>query len=142
MSDDKDSQTEGVLTDLEYMRMSGRDRRILPRIQDRIYRVSIALNVMAWLGLVGALILFHYARPELMTGIHAYFNIEVREDWSQVHVGMLNMLLQACLIITLVSVVLNRQRSRRQTDRFGVNLVILAVIVVVSLLTLQITVDF
>ncbi|MDM7859919.1 hypothetical protein QTP81_04830 [Alteromonas sp. ASW11-36] len=142
MSDNKESQAQGVLTDLEYMRMSGRDRRTTPRIQDRIYRLSVALNIVAWLGLAGALVLFHYARPELMTGLHAYFNIEVREDWSQVHVDLLNILLQACLIITLISVILNRQRSRRQTDRFGVNLVILAVIVVVSLLTLQITVDF
>lgn len=140
MEEKSDQNLDGKMSEQEYMAMSGRDRRVQPRIQDLLYQVAIGLNALAWISLIAALVMFHYARPELITGLQSYMGVEGREYWSEHHVEMLNYLLQACLIMTLISIALNQKRSRRQDDHFRINLVILGVIVVVSLLTLQITV--
>ncbi|MBT0587626.1 hypothetical protein [Alteromonas oceanisediminis] len=132
----------GILSDAEYRQMSGRDRRELPRIQDRVYQVAVTLNILAWVALVAALVMFHFARPELVTGLQSFWGVDGRENWSKDHALALNYLLQGALVMTLVSLWLNRKRSRREHDHTGVNLFILVVIVIISLLTLQITVDF
>lgn len=132
---------KGKLTEEEYIKRSGRDRRVLPRAQDLLYRMAIGLNVIAWVLLIGALIMFHFARPELVIGLHNYLGVEARTEWSETHVIGLNALLQSCLVLTLFSMVLNQKRSRRQADRTGINLFILIAVVAVSLLTLQITVN-
>jgi hypothetical protein len=130
----------GKLTEEDYIKRSGRDRRVIPRAEDMLYRIAIGLNVLAWILLVGALVMFHFARPELVIGLHDYLGIESRTEWSDTHVIGLNALLKSCLVLTLVSMVLNQRRSRRQADRTGINLFILVAVVVISLLTLQITV--
>ena len=139
MNDPQLGESDGKISDLEYMLKSGRDRRQMPRIHDRVYQVSVALNVLAWLGLVGALIMFHFARPELITGFQEYLGVEGRDTWSEEHVDMLNYLLQSCLVLTLVSILISQKRSRRSEDSIGKNLFVLTAIVILSLLTLQIT---
>ena len=140
LTDNADDDSGGKLSEREYMQMSGRDRRSLPRLQDRVYQICVGLNILAWVSLAAALVMFHFARPEMITGLQAHFGIEVREYWSEHHVEMLNYLLQSCLVMTLVSIALNQRRSRREDDHFGMNLIVLGAIVVVSLLTLQITI--
>jgi uncharacterized membrane protein len=138
--DDLKDKAEGKLSENEYMSMSGRDRRLLPRIKDRLYQVSIAINVMAWLALIVALVVFHFARPDQIVGLQTYLGLERKESWSEHQVELLNYLLQSCLVMTLISIGLNQRRSRRQGDHFGINLIILGIIILISLLTLQITV--
>jgi hypothetical protein len=136
---DKEGDVEGQLDEQEYRVMSGKERRQRMRIHDRLYQISIGLNFLAWLALIVALGIFHYARPEMDTGLLRYIGIEIREYWSEHHVELLNAFLQMALVMTLFSLILNQRRSRRETDRFAINLFVLSGIIVVSLLTLQIT---
>ncbi|WP_240612691.1 hypothetical protein [Alteromonas flava] len=137
---DESPDEQGKISTAEYRKMSGRDRRERPRTEDRIYRLALGLNLLCWLGLVGALVLFHYARPELVTGVQEYLGLTVREDWSAELVSWLNWLLQLCLLLSLLSVWLGQRRSRRATDSIGISFIVLILIVVISFITLQITV--
>ncbi len=59
----------------------GHDRRKASRGKDRFYQIVVGLNIFAWALLVGSLILFHYARPEFITGVQNYWGIEGRDFW-------------------------------------------------------------
>nr|WP_136251987.1 hypothetical protein [Ningiella ruwaisensis] len=113
-----------------------RERRVIARERDAFYRLVIGLNAVGWLTLVMALVVFHYARPEFITGVQQYWNIEGREVWSQHHLERLLLLLQLCLALSLISIVLRARRNRRSSDRFGFNLIILSVISLVSLFSI------
>lgn len=117
----------------------GQDRRKASRGTNRFYQIVVGLNIFAWALLVGSLILFHYARPEFITGVQNYWGIEGRDFWSQDHLDDLLALLQICLFTTIVTIVLRSRRNRRKTDRFGVNILILLIISVTSLVTIYMT---
>ncbi|MGB3724395.1 MAG: hypothetical protein WA981_01395 [Glaciecola sp.] len=116
------------------------ERRQRSRQKDTLYRIMVGLNVLAWVLLVTALIMFHYARPEFITGVQSYWGIDGREVWSEEHLSSLLTLLQICLVTTIFTIVLRSRRNRRKTDRFGVNIMILLVISVVSLVTIYMAV--
>lgn len=116
------------------------NRRVIPRDKDGFYRFVVTVNFVSWLVLIGALIVFHFARPEMITGLQTYWGIEGRTTWSDEHVDMLVVLLQVCLGMTLVTMLLRSRRNRREDDNYGVNLFILAGISVISLITLNATV--
>ena len=90
--------------------------------------------------LIGALVVFHFARPEMVTGLQTYWGIEGRTTWSEEHVDALIMLLQLCLGMTLLTMLLRSRRNRRREDNYGVNLFILAGISMLSLFTLNVSV--
>lgn len=115
------------------------ERRKQSRQHDWLYRVVVGLNIVAWLVLISALVLFHYARPEFITGVQNYWEIDGRDFWSKEHLADLLSLLQICLFITVFTIALRSRRNRRKKDRFGVNILILFVILVVSLVTLYMT---
>ncbi|MFC3120738.1 hypothetical protein [Agaribacter flavus] len=112
------------------------DRRKKQRGQDKLYRFVVGLNIAAWSMLVCALLVFHYARPDFISGVQNYWGIEGREFWSETHLEYLLLLLQACLLMSLVALVLRSRRSRRKTDDFGYNLLVLLIITIVSLTTI------
>lgn len=116
------------------------DRRKISRQHDTFYRIVVGLNIVAWGLLIGALVLLHYARPEFITGVQNYWGIEGRDFWSQEHLADLLRLLQICLFITVFTIILRSRRNRRKTDRFGVNILILLTISIVSLVTIYVTV--
>lgn len=116
------------------------ERRLKNRKNDFLYQIVMGLNIVAWLLLIAALILLHYARPEFITGLQNYWGIEGREVWSEDHLDDLLTLLQICLFTTIVTIILRSKRNRRKTDRFGVNVMILLVISIASLVTLYMTV--
>ena len=122
------------------MKSDSHDRRVIPRNKDGFYRFIVTVNFISWLVLIAALIAFHFARPEMITGLQTYWGIEGRTTWSQDHVDILVLLLQICLGMTLVTMLLRARRNRREEDNYGVNLFILAGISVISLVTLNATV--
>ncbi|WP_296053120.1 hypothetical protein [uncultured Alteromonas sp.] len=115
----------------------GQERRKKSREQDTYYQVVVTLNSLAWLSLVICLILFHFARPEMVSGVQQFWGIEGRTSWAPQYIDALIMLLQGCLVTSLLTMFLRSRRNRRKTDRYGVNLFILAGISSLSLVTLN-----
>ncbi|MFT7260981.1 MAG: hypothetical protein ACI9MS_002853, partial [Glaciecola sp.] len=91
--------------------------------------------------LLVALILFHYARPEFISGVQKFWGVEGRLYWSKWHIDGLLATLQVCLSLSLISMILRVRRKRRKTDSFGVNLFILIGITIISLITIYTTID-
>lgn len=116
------------------------ERRTLAHHNDKLYRTMVALNIVAWLILVLALIVFHYARPEFITGVQTYWEIDGRTEWSKQHLRYLLWLLEICLVTTIVTLLIRRKRNRRKSDRVGINILILLFISFTSLITLYINV--
>ena len=115
------------------------DRRQTPASKEPLFRVMVILNVTAWFSLLAALVLFHYARPEFISGVQKFWGVEGRIYWSQDHVDGLLTTLQVCLGLSLTSMILRLRRNRRKTDSFGINLFILATITTLSLITIYTT---
>lgn len=115
----------------------GQERRKKSREQDTYYQVVVTLNSLAWLSLVICLILFHFARPEMVSGVQQFWGIEGRTSWAPQYIDALIMLLQGCLVTSLLTMFLRSRRNRRKSDRYGVNLFILAGISSLSLVTLN-----
>ena len=115
----------------------GQERRKKSREHDTYYRVVVTLNSLAWLSLMICLVLFHFARPEMVSGVQQFWGIEGRTSWSPAYIEALVSLLQACLLTSLLTMFLRSRRNRRKSDRYGVNLFILAGISSLSLVTLN-----
>ena len=115
------------------------DRRQTPASKEPLFRIMVILNIVAWFSLLAALILFHYARPEFISGVQKFWGVEGRIYWSEDHIDGLLATLQVCLGLSLVSMLLRFRRNRRKTDSFGVNLFILAAITIISLITIYTT---
>ena len=115
------------------------ERRSTPRSQTPFYKVMLALNIVGWVGMVVVLILFHYARPDFISGVQQYWGIKGDTSWSESHLSAMTIMLQICLVVTLVSIIMRARRNRRRSDSFGVNLIILFAIAVISLITLATT---
>ncbi|WP_414830365.1 hypothetical protein [Alteromonas sp. H39] len=116
------------------------ERRQIPRTQDGFYRAVLVANALAWLILVIALILFHFARPDFVSGVQQYWGVEGDTQWSQAYVDAMIAMLQICLGVSLLTMIMRARRNRRRDDNYGVNLFILAGISLISLLTLTINV--
>jgi hypothetical protein len=112
------------------------DRRKLLASKEFLFRLMVILNISAWISLVVALVLFHYARPEFISGVQKFWGIEGRVYWSKEHVSGLLTTLQVCLGLSLVSMVLRFRRNKRKADNFGVNLFILVTLAAISLVTI------
>lgn len=115
------------------------ERRSTPRSQTPFYKVMLALNIVGWVGMVVVLVLFHYARPDFISGVQQYWGIEGDTTWSESHLSAMTIMLQVCLIVTLVSIIMRARRNRRRSDSFGINLFILLAIAGISLITLATT---
>ena len=115
----------------------GEDRRKQSREKDTYYKVVITLNSLVWLALVVCLLLFHFARPEMVSGVQQFWGIDGRTSWSPEYMNALIRLLQVCLGASLITMFLRSRRSRRKEDNYGVNLFILAGISTVSLVTIN-----
>ncbi len=94
------------------------------------------LAITAWSCFVVALVLFHYARPELETGVARYFNLSVRDNWIVSLKVWLEGFLVLCCVFSLISMGINFRRLRRKGDRFQYNLIILLLVAVSFLLML------
>ncbi|GEA10286.1 hypothetical protein [Alteromonas sp. KUL49] len=111
------------------------DRRRAPKTRDAFYKVAISLNFMGWAGLVLTLILFHFARPDFVSGVQNYYGI-AGSGWSPEYVLAMTRTLQVCIGLSVLGMYMRSRRSRRKSDRFGANLFVLCGIAVMSLMSL------
>lgn len=98
------------------------DRRRGP---DLVRRLFGWLAVLAWLVFIAAIIVVHYARPELETGLIRYWELDIRQDWHPTLTAWLHYLLWGTAFLSGISLLLNRLRARRKEDRLHFNLVLL-----------------
>lgn len=113
-----------------------RNRRKYPRENDRFFQCMVFLNVLGWIVFLGALLVFHDARPEFVSGVQAFWGIEGRQGWSKTLTLYLAGLLLICLLISVTVLIMKRQRSRRDKDHFGINGYVLLITAVSSLIIL------
>lgn len=92
---------------------------------DLLCRAFAWLAIIAWLLFVLALVMAHYARPEMDTGLVRYWGIEVRTDWRPKLTLYLQYMLWATAAISGISLVLNYLRSRRRNDHLHLNIILL-----------------
>lgn len=98
------------------------DRRQGP---DLIRQLFSWMAILAWLVFIVAIVLIHYARPELDTGLVRYWQLDIRQDWHPQLTLWLHYLLWVTAGLSGVSLVFNRLRARRKEDRLHFNLVLL-----------------
>ena len=92
---------------------------------DLLCRAFAWLAIIAWLLFVLALVMAHYARPEMDTGLVRYWGIEVRTDWRPKLTLYLQYMLWATVALSGVSLLLNYLRSRRRNDHLHLNIILL-----------------
>lgn len=95
-----------------------------------IYSVRV-LSIISWLLFLIALVLSYYAAPEKSYGVVRYYNIEVRESWITPLAGYLYLVLWFCAFISYLSLIIDKFRTRRNTDSKQFNLVLLLTLTVV-----------
>jgi hypothetical protein len=96
----------------------------------------VFLNVLGWFVFIGALLVFHDARPEFVSGVQEFWGIEGRQGWSKTLTFYLACLLSLCLVISVTVLIMKRQRNRRDKDHFGINGYVLLLTAVSSLIIL------
>lgn len=101
---------------------------------------SKRVKILAWLSIIGwclmlaALVIFHYARPELDYGILRYFGVDVRSHWMAELKFWYAFLLVVCAVISLCSLYINRTKVKHRPHRIRYNLVLLLLISVTLLI--------
>lgn len=114
----------------------GMNRRKHPREQDRLFKLLVAINVLGWFVFLAALIVFHYARPDFISGVQEFWGVEGRQHWSSSLSIYLVALLVVCVLISVAVLILKRQRNRRENDYYGINGYVLMFTAVCSLIIL------
>lgn len=89
------------------------DRR---RGTDGWARLFIALNYMAWAGLLVALIIFHRAQPEFETFFDRFYQLTLRTYWDKRFIRYLVYIAGTGLVATVAGFGLSIFRARRTTD--------------------------
>lgn len=117
-------------------RDGGFNRRRQPRERDTLFKCLVALNVLGWFVFLAALIVFHYARPEFISGVQSFWGVTGRQHWSSSLSLYLVALLLVCVLISMLVLVLKRQRNRREHDYYGINGYVLMFTAVSSLVIL------
>ena len=77
------------------------------------------LNILAWVVFLVALIIFHYARPELEYMYYQFITekVDVRTWWQMDLKDWLLSTLYICVLFTVVTLTVNRFRLKRKGDR-------------------------
>ena len=94
---------------------------------DLICRAFSGLAIAGWLLFLIAMVLAHYAKPEMDTGLVRYWGITIRDEWHPLLTAFLQYCLLAAALISGLSIVLNRLRLRRRSDHLHLNIVLLLV---------------
>lgn len=94
---------------------------------DVICRAFSWLAVLGWLLFLVAMIIAHYAKPEMDTGLVRYWGIEIRDEWHPMLTDLLQYFLTFAALLSGLSLALNRLRLRRRSDHLHFNIVLLLV---------------
>lgn len=86
------------------------------------------LNIVSWTVFIIALVLFHYAKPEMATYATEVRGISVRQHWIMSLREWLVLSLYVCAGNSLVTLAFNSFRIKRKTDRKRYNLILLIVV--------------
>jgi hypothetical protein len=113
-----------------------KNRRKSPREADRFFQSMVFINVIGWFVFIGALLVFHDARPEFVSGVQAFGGIEGRQEWSKTLTMYLVGMLSLCVVISVTVLIMKRRRNRRDKDHFGINGYVLMVTAMSSLIIL------
>ena len=109
------------------------NRRKSSRENDIVYKVMIGINVLGWFVFIAALLVFHDARPEFISGAQEFWGVSGRREWAVSLSYYLVALLSTCVAISISVLVLKRKRNRREKDHFGINGYVLLLIASASL---------
>lgn len=102
---------------------------------DILQRLIVLVSLLAWVIFISALVVYHYARPEIAYSAFQSSGTEVyRDHWVEDLRQVFLLLLWTCCGITLGGMLINWSRSRRRTDYFKMNTGLLAAIVIAILL--------
>ncbi|MCF2946756.1 hypothetical protein L0668_01440 [Paraglaciecola aquimarina] len=115
---------------------SFKNRRKTPRENDRFFQIMVGVNVLGWFVFIAALLVFHDARPEFVSGVQAFWGVEGREEWSETLSIYLVGLLCCCVAISAAVLLMKRKRNRREKDQYGINGYVLMFIAISSLIIL------
>lgn len=107
--------------------MQDKERRTQTDIWSFVLKGSA---IISWLLFTFALIMSYYAAPDNEYGVLRYHGIEVRKFWLTPLTGYLYVLLWLSALISYVSIILNRFRSRRKNDHQYFNSILLFIITV------------
>jgi uncharacterized membrane protein YhaH (DUF805 family) len=113
-----------------------KNRRKSSREHDTFFQCMVFINVLGWFVFIGALLVFHDARPEFVSGVQAFWGVEGRQEWSKTLTIYLVALLSLCVFISVTVLIMKRRRNRREKDHFGINGYVLMVTAVSSLIIL------
>lgn len=98
-------------------------------------------NILAWIIFVIALIIFDRARPEQDYFVYQMVGeqVEVRKFWLQELKDWLFASLYICIMISVVTLVMNRTRLKRRDDRtrYGMYMLVSICIAFIAILALQ-----
>jgi hypothetical protein len=109
------------------------NRRKSPRENDFLFKFMIGINVVGWFVFIGALLVFHNARPEFISGVQEFWGVTGRKEWAPELSYYLIALLSTCVAISISVLLLKRRRNRREKDHFGINGYVLLIVASASL---------
>ena len=112
------------------------NRRKTLREKDKLFQIIVGINVFGWFIFIAALLVFHYARPEFISGVQEFWGVSGREGWSSSLSFYLFGLLAMCVAISVTVLILKRLRNRREKDYFGINGYVLLFVALASLVIL------
>ena len=92
---------------------------------DLLVRAFKYLAIIAWLLFFAALVVSHYARPEMDSGLVRYLGLDIRDYWRPRLTFWLVYLLWGSALVSVASIVLNRMRLKRRSDHLHFNIILL-----------------
>jgi uncharacterized membrane protein len=82
---------------------------------------KITFVVLSWLLFLSALVMSYYAAPDKDYGVLRYYNIEIRQFWLTPLTGYLYILLWLSALCSYVALIVDKYRSRRESDNVQFN---------------------
>ena len=100
---------------IKQTKWQGEDQR--EKRKDFFFRLLQISSLVGWILFFLAAIVFHFARPELETGVQRFWGMETRSEWDATLLPWLLALLVVCVLLSLLGAILRVKRARRVTDR-------------------------
>ncbi|MCW8832867.1 MAG: hypothetical protein OQK09_08760 [Colwellia sp.] len=89
------------------------ERRISP---DFWFYLAKSLSILSWVIFIFALVMSFYAAPEKSYGVARYYDLEIRRFWLTPLTGYLYLVIWASAAGSYTSLLIEKYRSRRNSD--------------------------